>query len=482
MSFNKNIYRKVLAAATALTMVFAVTACGEGTSWIAECQDEKINSGIYIYYQTEAMSEATSKLTKENAELDTKDEKLLKTLTVDGVNVSQWVNDKAAKQVKIFAAVNQKFDELGLELTPEDQDNVKNMSETFWQYYSSMYEQNGIGEDSFRKIVEYDYKKNKVFLHYYGEGGEKECDDAQLAAYLEGNYSRVKYIKFDLTDSEGNALDNDAKAEVKKLAEEYRKKAESGKNFDDLIDEYNDYKAKKAEEAAAEESENAEGTDEAAVTTAVSGEEAETTGEVTGAEEDAAVTEAVSDDKAAVTTAETEEDTEGEETTTAADSDEEKAEETTAAVTDENGEPAETTAAVTDENGEPAVTEEASEEKDEAEEDADPYKNESVFKKGSEDDGYNPSEKVNKAVFNDCKVGGPAVLVEDEENNGLYLIQRLDITDREDYFEGDQRTNMLSEMFKDDFENMAVEWADSYGITFNDASVKRYDPFNIKYD
>ena len=480
MSLNKNIYRKVLAAATAITMAFAVTACGEGTSWIAKCQDETINSGIYIYYQTEAMSEATSKLTKDNADLDTSDEKLLKTLTVDGVNVTQWVNDKATRRVKIFTAVNRKFDELGLELTPEDQDNIKNMSETYWQYYSGMYEKNGIGEDSFRKIVEYDYKKEKVFLHYYGEGGEKECDDAQLAAYLEGNYSRIKYIKFDLTDSEGNALDNDAKAEVKKLAEEYKKKAESGKNFDDLIKEYSDYTAKKAEEAAAaEEAENAEETDGAAVTTAVSVTEAATSGEVTGAEEDAAVTEAVSGDEAAVTTTETEEGNEGKETTTAADSDEEKAAETTAAVTDENGEPAETTAAVTDENGEPAVTEEASEE---TEEEEDPYKNEYIYKKGSEDDGYSPSEKVNKAIFNDCKVGGPVVLVEDEENNGLYLIQRLDITGREDYFEGDQRTNMLTEMFKDDFENMAVEWADSYGIKFNDASVKRYDPFNIKYD
>jgi hypothetical protein len=480
MSFNKNIYRKVLAAATALTMVFAVTACGEGTSWIAECQDEKINSGIYIYYQTEAMSEATSKLTKENADLDTKDEKLLKTLTVDGVNVSQWVNDKASKQVKIFAAVDQKFEELGLELTAEDKDNIKNMSETYWQYYSGMYEKNGIGKESFGKIVEHDYKRNKVFLHYYGEGGEKECDDAQLAAYLEGNYSRVKYIKFDLTDSEGNALDNDAKAEVKKLAEEYKKKAESGKNFDDLIKEYNDYKAKLAEE---KEKKNAEVTGEAEVTAAVSGEEAkqteaEQTTEVTGTE-DAAVTEAVSGEETAVTTPETEDSEES--VTAAADQDENEASETEAASEDDKA--AETaTAAVTDKNGEPAVTEEASDEKDEAEEDADPYKNESVFKKGSEDDGYNPSEKVNKAVFNDCKVGGPAVLVEDDENNGLYLIQRLDITGREDYFEGDQRTNMLTEMFKDDFDNMALEWAESFGIKFNDAAVRRYDPFNIKYE
>ncbi|MBQ5337176.1 MAG: hypothetical protein J6W65_07030 [Oscillospiraceae bacterium] len=476
MSFNKNIYRKALAAATALTMAFAVTACGEGTSWIAKCQDDTISSGVYIYYQTEAMSEATSKLTKENPDIDTKDEKLLKTLAVEGVNVSQWINDKATKQVKIFAAVEEKFDELGLELTAEDKDNIKNMSETFWQYYSGMYEKNGIGKESFSRIVEHDYKRNKVFLHYYGEGGEKECDDAQLAAYLEGNYSRVKYIKFDLTDSEGNALDNDAKAEVKKLAEEYKKKAESGKNFDDLIKEYNDYKAKLAEE---KEKENAEVTGEAAVTTAVSGEETEKEAEVTETE-DAAVTEAVSGDEAAVTTVETEVSGEAE-TTSAVTADENESSETEAASDDEK--PAETTAAVTDESGEPAVTEETSDKADaETEEETDPYMNESIFKKGSEDNGYNPSEKVNKAVFDECKVGGPAVLVEDDENNGLYLIQRLDITEREDYFEGDQRTNMLTEMFKDDFDNMALEWAETFGITFNNAAVKRYDPFNIKYE
>ena len=41
---------------------------------------------------------------------------------------------------------------------------------------------------------------------------------------------------------------------------------------------------------------------------------------------------------------------------------------------------------------------------------------------------------------------------------------------------------MLTEMFKDDFDNMALEWAESFGITFNNAAVKRYDPFNIKYE
>ena len=249
MSFNRNIYRKVLAAATALSMVFAVSSCGESTSWVAKCQDTQINSGIYLFYQTEAMNEATTKLVKENSELDTSDKKLLKTLNIEGTDITSWVNNKAEKQVKIFAGINKKFDELGLELTEDEKASAKNIADMYWQYYSKMYEQNGIGEDSFRQLVEFDSKKEKVFLHYYGEGGEKECDDAQLAAFLEGNYARVKTIKFDLTDSEGNALDNDAKAEVKKLAEEYRKKADNGANFDDLIKEYSDYKAKLAEEA-----------------------------------------------------------------------------------------------------------------------------------------------------------------------------------------------------------------------------------------
>ena len=477
MSFNRNIYRKVLAAATALSMVFAVSSCGESTSWVAKCQDTQINSGIYLFYQTEAMNEATTKLVKENSELDTSDKKLLKTLNIEGTDITSWVNSKAEKQVKIFAGINKKFDELGLELTEDEKASAKNIADMYWQYYSKMYEQNGIGEDSFRQLVEFDSKKEKVFLHYYGEGGEKECDDAQLAAFLEGNYARVKTIKFDLTDSEGNALDNDAKAEVKKLAEEYRKKADNGANFDDLIKEYSDYKAKLAEEAA--------------VTTEA---EAAVTAEAEPAEEAAVTTvsgDGSSEETEAVTTAVTESDadavTEAEASVTEV-SGEENAEETTAASEDDDAEVTEVSgegeedAEVTTVSGESEkdaeVTTEASEE--EKPEETDPYANESIYKKGSEDNGYNPSEKVNNAVFNECVVGGKAVLVEDEENNALYLIQRLDIVDREDLFKDESRTGYLEEMFKDEFDNMASEWADSFGYSVNAAALKRYDPLKIK--
>ena len=457
MSIKKSFYKKILAAATALTMIFAATGCGESTAWIAKCEDMTLNSGVYIFYQTEAYSEATSKLKKDNEELDISDTKLLKTMTVEGTDITQWINSHAEEKIKIFMAVNKKFDELGLSLSAEDESAIDNISESYWQYYAENYEKNGIGKDSFRQIVEFDYKKEAVFLHYYGEGGEKECADPEIGAYLEGNYSRVKTIKFDLTDSEGAALGDD------------EKKDNSGSDFDELIEEYQEYKDKLAEEAAAEEeaAENEENSEEAAVTTSpevttvpeetAETEESDTDTETSETETDNADTEETADEGA-------DDETEGEEAEVTTAEDEEEAEVTTA----EDEEEAEVTTA--EETEEPEETEET-----------DPYANENVYKKGSEDDGYQPSEKVNNAVFNDCAVDGKAVLVEDEDNSCIYIIKRLDILERKDFFEGDQRTTILTEMFMEEFEKTAVEWADAYTVSFNTAAVKRYDPFNIQF-
>lgn len=477
MSLNKKLYRKILAAATALTMAFAATGCGESTSWIAKYQDETVNSGIYIFYQTEAYNDATSLLLRENSEFDVSDTKLLKTMPVEGKNITDWINDKAMEKLKIYTAINQKFDELGLELTEDDKSGAQYMAEYYWQYYSETYEQNGIGKDSFIKLVEFDSKKEKVFLYYYGEGGEKECPDNEITSYLEGNYSRVKTIKFDLSDTEGDETAEAKNLVVKTLAEDYKKRANSGEDFDKLIKEYNAYLEKQdAEESEAEEdTDSAEAEEDAAVTTAA--EKAEEP-EITEAEEG-------SEEAEAVTTAETEETEADDEASEDEESEESEEDEEEPAETEEAAEDNDTAVTTAAEDSEePAVTEEKEEDEDtseEAEEEEDPYANETVYKKGSEENGYNPSEKVNKAVFNDCEIGGEAVLVEDEDNNCIYLIKRLDVTQREDYFEGDRKNSILSEMFNDEFENTAVKWADDYGISYNTAAIKRYDPFNIKF-
>ena len=448
MSFKNCIYKKVIAAATALTMVFAAAGCGESTSWIAKYNDQTVNAGVYIYYQTQAMSEATSKLKKINADLDLTDTKLVKTLTLENVDVTTWVNNKAQEQVKLFIAVNQKFDELGFSLTDEEKSEIEQMFEYYWEYSSAEFEKNGIGKDSFRELVELDHKKNKLFEHYYGEGGEKEVSDAEINAFLEGNYSRVKMIKLHLTDGKDEDLDDAGKKKIKEMAEDYKKRAIAGENFDDLIDEYNEYREKLVAEAnPSEETE----TDETAETTVAENEESTEETTVAEGEENTEET----------TAAEGEENTEE---TTAAE-DEENTEETTAAEDEENAE--ETTAAEDEEN-----TEETEEE--------DPYANENIYKIGSEEDGYYPSEKINEAIFSEVVVNGDPYIIEDSDAKYIYVIQRLDILQRKDMYEGDQRINVLWEMFEEDFKTTAIGWLSAESLKLNDGSIKRYDPFNIK--
>ena len=448
MSFKNCIYKKVIAAATALTMVFAAAGCGESTSWIAKYNDQTVNAGVYIYYQTQAMSEATSKLKKINADLDLTDTKLVKTLTLENVDVTTWVNNKAQEQVKLFIAVNQKFDELGFSLTDEEKSEIEQMFEYYWEYSSAEFEKNGIGKDSFRELVELDHKKNKLFEHYYGEGGEKEVSDAEINAFLEGNYSRVKMIKLHLTDGKDEDLDDAGKKKIKEMAEDYKKRAIAGENFDDLIDEYNEYREKLVAEAnPSEETE----TDETAETTVAENEESTEETTVAEGEENTEET----------TAAEGEENTEE---TTAAE-DEENTEETTAAEGEENAE--ETTAAEDEEN-----TEETEEE--------DPYANENIYKIGSEEDGYYASEKINEAIFSEVVVNGDPYIIEDSDAKYIYVIQRLDILQRKDMYEGDQRINVLWEMFEEDFKTTAIGWLSAESLKLNDGSIKRYDPFNIK--
>lgn len=67
------------------------------------------------------------------------------------------------------------------------------------------------------------------------------------------NRIRVKWIALQLKDGAGNLLKSDGKAEVKKLAEKYIRRAKDGEDFEALIKEYDDFYAKLVADATGEE-------------------------------------------------------------------------------------------------------------------------------------------------------------------------------------------------------------------------------------
>ncbi|MGN0606071.1 MAG: hypothetical protein ACI4JM_06085 [Oscillospiraceae bacterium] len=459
--------KKIIASLAALTLAVSASGCGtgKGTAWAARYEDYEVNAGIFIYYEMSAYYEAANKAKEADENLDTTDKKALKASVIDGKDMLTWIQDDATDNLRKYLAVQAEFDNRGLELTQEEIDEINESVDGSWDYYGSYYEENGIGKESFKKITELSYKSEALFKSYYGEGGTDEVSMDTVKDYYDENYARVKYITLSLNDTDGNALDDDTKAERKKMAEEFVERANKGENFDSLIAEYDEYIAKLAEEAAAAETAETEAAETTAETeseettaeTSVSAENTDETAEALESEE-VTVTEAEAANDEAKETAETEasknETAETEETSAETKVSEEKTAET------------EETSAGTDESEETAETEENS------------YANEKIIKKGS-DDSYTPSEKVNKAIFEAEQ--GKAFFVDDsDENSNYYVVVRYDILERTDLFEGDGLTSILREIKGDEYDEKLLAIVTLENIVKNQSAYKRYNPFDFE--
>lgn len=224
------------------------TACGADTKWAVQYDDYEARAGIFLFYQMSAYYDAVKDITAEDSDFDTTDTKALKSATVEDTPIVEWIQNDATKKVKIYLEVLKQFDELELSLTDDELSAIDNITNTYWQYYSEYYTKNGIGEQSFKDINTYSYKRQAVFNHYYAEGGTEEVDEQELKDYYEKNNARVKYICLNSKDANGNFMST----EMKSMANDFVERANKGENFDDLIAEYNAYKQKLADEQSAE--------------------------------------------------------------------------------------------------------------------------------------------------------------------------------------------------------------------------------------
>jgi len=244
--------KQIIAGISALVIMATATACGSDTKWAVQYDGYEARAGIFLFYQMSSYYEAINNITEENPEFDTTDTKALKSATVEDTPIVEWIQDDATEKVKIYLEVLNQFDDLGLTLTDEEQKSIDSITETYWEYYSEYYIQNGIGEESFKDINTYSYKRNAVFNYYYGEGGTEEVDEQELKDYYEDNNARVKYICLNATDADGNFLDDD----MKEMANDFVQRANKGEDFDDLIAEYQTY----ADELEAEQGTDTEST------------------------------------------------------------------------------------------------------------------------------------------------------------------------------------------------------------------------------
>lgn len=241
--------KKTAVSAVSIALAAAMVGCtptiGSGTSTAMTVDGYDVPAGLFIYYTMQGYSEAANVLSKQNG--TSPKVKDVKNTTIDSLDATDWIQNKATDYCVDFITVIKEFDEIGGELSQEDIDSAKDMAAYYFAQDSRIGD-NGISLDTMEKMALMSYKEQAVFKHYYGFGGTEGCSEEELKDYFDENFARVKYVSISLLDDEGEELGEDKQRELRKMAERYaqqvnRKTGELNRmhELDAVMEEYDEY-------------------------------------------------------------------------------------------------------------------------------------------------------------------------------------------------------------------------------------------------
>lgn len=422
--------KKITAALTAALLCTAsLTACSD-TSYVMTVGDSKINAGIYIYNELTEMSYQMTMMYYQNGiKKDYFNQK------VDGKAFDEYLSDYALTATKEYAAVVDKFNELGLTLSDEDIKSINDSISSTWDSQGEFYESEGISKESVKLALKGSKMREELFDHYYAEGGEEAVSDDEMVKYLDDNYLRYKSISFAKTkastDSSSSATDSStdsaaaANEEAKAKRDEFLEKTQgvSFDDFDSIIDEYNDYVAsKKAKDSSSATDSNSSASDSSTASDETS----------SVAESDTSST--ASDDTSSVSDSTADSSTAASDTDSSADS--------------SSSAP-------------------------------DPYANEKMMNYGTMDDSQ--KDTTNGKILKEVSGMSTDVATAYEDDNAYYILIKGDVKDRDTEYAKDNHEDLLKEMKSDEFQKKLTSWVEKLDIKVNNKAIKRYTP-KVVYD
>ncbi len=147
----------------------------------------------------------------------------------------------AKSQYLTFVVVSDKFEELGLSLTEEQQAEIeKQYNEEWIKVYGEAGMKNilktlKLKQDEFLNLLAVDYKSEAILEYYYGESGITPITESDKKDYYNDNYYRFKYILFTTVGEDDKKLPIDELTNKRNLAQNLCMQAQSGASFEDLV-------------------------------------------------------------------------------------------------------------------------------------------------------------------------------------------------------------------------------------------------------
>lgn len=233
-----NKLKSVISVVLVLLLMLTFTGCLHKQNEIAvEIGNTKFTAAQYSYALFNADSEARALVDEQLAKDETKttDTQVdYYSQKIDDTDFVTWVENRAIETLSKFAAYEQLFTEAGLTLTDEEKAEVKSYAEYYYSYYQAMMEPNGIGQETYTKMLAYDNYSSKYFSHLYGKEGSKAIPAEDINKAFSESYRVVLILQTDITQSNEEEI-----AKAKENLEKYKKDLVKGKSIVDAYNEFN---------------------------------------------------------------------------------------------------------------------------------------------------------------------------------------------------------------------------------------------------
>ena len=216
--------KKLIALLAAVAMVFSLAACGSTPDSVGTIGTVDITSGLYLLAQYDAYQKASDLATSEQDATDVK-AFLKQTITVDADSgetaaVSDYVSQKTMENLETYAAIETRFEELGGQLTAEEEAQADSYASQLMEQYGDTYKANGIGLNTVQRFERILIKSSDLLELVYGVDGETPVSDADLTSHLENNMYELAYYTIPLYNTSTYAsADDDQTTEMLNLAQ-----------------------------------------------------------------------------------------------------------------------------------------------------------------------------------------------------------------------------------------------------------------------
>ena len=266
------IFKRSLAVVLAVATVLTLSACHPKDEVAVTVTDKKsgisttLTTAQYIYAYTNAVIEANSNIDdhKKDADKEIEDYTKHKVTETDEdgketkVAYEKWVNERAEELMRNYAAAMIKQKALKFKIDDATQQSIDSYSQMYWQYYyQPIFEKNGVGFETYKKMFTSSYYENEYFLSIYDKDGTDEVPEKTVNKTFYDSYCLADAIAIsvkteDAEETEGEeTTENNLPTldEAKKILKAYKTRLEKGESFKTIYEEYNKANASEEEES-----------------------------------------------------------------------------------------------------------------------------------------------------------------------------------------------------------------------------------------